>query len=74
MQKKHLGYIIAGCVSLIFILMLSLNVMAANDSQGGQVPFITDKSDRTILKEVLVNQRKTHALLKDIKALLQEAK
>ncbi|MCK5014703.1 MAG: hypothetical protein KAS66_12885 [Candidatus Omnitrophica bacterium] len=71
MQRKHLGYIMAGCISLIFILVLNLNVMAQG---GSQIPFSTDKSDRTILKEVLVNQGKTHALLKEIKVLLQEAK
>ncbi len=63
----------SGCVSLIFILMFSLNVMAAGQA-GGEIPFATDKSDRTMLKEILVNQGKTQALLKDIKALLQEAK
>ena len=77
MQRKHLGYIIVGCISLIFILMLSLNVMAAYDSRGKdgvEIPFKTDMSDRTLLKEIRVNQNKTHALLKDIKVLLKEAK
>ena len=80
MQQKHLNYIIAGCVSLIVVLVLSLNVMAAYDSNtdesktAGQLPFETDKSDRTMLKEIIVNQGKTHALLKEIKTLLQEKK
>lgn len=54
-------------------MMFSLNVMAAGQA-GSEIPFVTDKSDRTMLKEILVNQGKTQALLKDIKALLQEAK
>jgi hypothetical protein len=70
MQKKYLGYVIVGGISLALILMLSLNVMAA----GNQVPFTTDKSDRTILKEILVNQGRTQAMLKEIKVLLQEKK
>ena len=73
MQRKHVSYMIAGCMLFVFILMMSLNVMAAYDG-GSQIPFSTDKSDRTILKEIIVNQQKTHAILKDIKTLLQEAK
>ena len=71
MARKYSSYIIGGVASIILILMLSLNVMAAND---GAIPFSTDKSDRTILKEILTNQRKTHALLGEVKVLLQKAK
>ena len=75
MQKKHLGYIIVASVSLMFVLMLSFNGIAAYDSnKNSEIPFNTDMTDRTMLKEILVNQGKTHALLKEIKTLLQEKK
>jgi hypothetical protein len=70
MSKKIWGYMIAGCMSLAVIIMLGLNVMAADST----MPFATDKTDRTLLKEILVNQDKTLALLQEIKALVQAKK
>ena len=70
MQKKYLGYLTAGSIALVFVLMLGFNVMTAH----GEAPFATDKSDRTIIKDILVNQQKTHALLREIKAQLQNLK
>lgn len=74
MQQKYLGYVITGCIALVLVLVLNLNGMAAFTDDSAGIPFETDKSDRTIIKEILVNQQKTHALLKEIKALLQEKK
>ena len=71
MGKKYLGYGIIGFIVAMLVFMFSLNVMAAHE---GAIPFQTDKSDRTILKEILINQGKTHALLGEIKVLLQAAK
>jgi len=77
MEKKHLVYVIAGCLVLIMVLALSMNVMAAyqsQDKEGVEIPFKTDMSDRTMLKEILVNQQKTLSLLQEIKAAVQEKK
>ena len=71
MTRKYSSYIMGGVMSMILILILSLNVMAAHD---GKIPYTTDKSDRTMLKEILMNQRKTHILLGEVKGLLQEAR
>ena len=71
MQRKTLAFLVAGFVSLVLIFVLSLNVMAAYDSQvDSQAAIQTDKSDRTLLKEIIINQRKTHALLREMKASL----
>jgi len=72
MQRRNLTYLVVGCISLI--LIFSLNVMAAYDDKDVQMPFKTDMTDRTMLKEILVNQGKTHALLNEIKALIKELK
>lgn len=71
MAKRYLGLGIIGVVVVAVVFMFSLNVMAAG---GDSIIFKTDKSTRTIVKEVLVNQRQTHALLREIKALLREKK
>ncbi|MBN1870782.1 MAG: hypothetical protein JW847_09440 [Candidatus Omnitrophica bacterium] len=77
MQKKRYGYILAGLLCLTVILALSLNVMAAYQGQSGddiEIPFKTDMSDRTMLKEILVNQGKIMSLLQEIKASVKEKK
>lgn len=71
MRKRYSNYLVSGIVSVILILVFGLNVMAAHD---GKIPYTTDKSDRTILKNIITNQETTHALLNEIKALLQEEK
>jgi hypothetical protein len=74
MQKKHFGFVIAGVLALVMVMMLSMNTMAAYQSQGDSIdmPFKTDMSDRTMLKEILVNQQKTLSLLNEIKAAVKE--
>ena len=76
MQKKHFGFVIAGVLALVIVMMLSMNTMAAYQNQGDSVemPFKTDMSDRTMLKEILVNQQKTLSLLNEIKAAIKEKK
>lgn len=77
MQKKHFGFVLAGVLALVLVMMLSMNTMAAYQGQGEDnvtMPFKTDMSDRTMLKEILVNQQKTLSLLNEIKAAIKEKK
>jgi len=66
MKKKYLYPSVIGFVLVAGMLIYSVNVMAYE--KGTQKEF---QSDRTLLKEVISNQRKTHALLTDIKSLLK---
>lgn len=77
MQRKYFGFIVAGFLALIIVMMLSVNTMAAYQNQGGdsvEMPFKTDMTDRTMLKEILVNQKKTLGLLQEIKASIKGKK
>jgi len=58
MKKKYLYPSIIGSVLAAVILVLSVNVMAYE--KGTQKSEY--QSDRTLIKEVIANQRKTHAL------------
>ena len=71
MIRKYWGYMVVGCMSLAVVLMLGLNVMAQNDDS---MPFKTDKTDRTLLKDIIVNQEKTLQLLQEIKMMVAEIK
>lgn len=66
MKKKYLYPSIIGSALAVVILIFSVNVMAYE--KGTQKEY---QSDRTLLKEVISNQRKTHALLNEIKASLR---
>ena len=69
MKKKYSNHIIVAIAGLILVFALGMNVMAAHE---GEIPFKTDMSNRTMLKEIIVNQQKTHTLLSEIKGLLQK--
>lgn len=66
MKKKYLYPSVIGSALAAVILIYSVNVMAYE--KGTQKEY---QSDRTLLKEVIANQRKTHALLSEIKASLR---
>ncbi len=66
MKKRYLYPSIIGSALVAIILIYSVNVMAYE--KGTQKEY---QSDRTLLKEVIANQRKTHALLSEIKASLR---
>lgn len=75
MKKSQLAYLTV--FSCVLVLLFSLNVMAqygGSKEVESSMPFATDKTDRTMLKEILVNQGKTLALLSEIKSMLQEKK
>jgi len=63
MKKQYLYPSIIGSALAAIILIYSVNVMAYE--KGTQKEY---QSDRTLIKEVIANQKKTHALLKEIKA------
>lgn len=63
MKKKYLYPSVIGAVLTAVIFIYSINVMAYE--KGTQKEY---QSDRTLLKEIISNQRKTHALLNEIKA------
>jgi len=62
MKKKYLYPSIVGSVLVGVILIYSLNVMAYE--KGTQKEY---QSDRTLLKTIIANQKKTHALLNAMK-------
>ena len=66
MKKKYLYPSIIGSVLVAVIFIYSINVMAYE--QGTQKEY---QSDRTLLKEIIANQKKTHALLSEIKGSLR---
>ena len=66
MKKKYLYPSIIGSALAAVILIFSVNVMAYE--KGTQKEF---QSDRTLLKTIIANQNKTHALLSEIKASLR---
>lgn len=68
MNRKYLNYSVVGVAAIMLVLAVGTNVKAQEKT------FNTDKTDRTIIKEILVKQRETHALLKEIKAALKDIK
>jgi len=66
MKKKYLYPSIIGSVLVAVMFIYSINVMAYE--KGTQKEY---QSDRTLLKTVIANQQKTHALLSEIKASLR---
>jgi len=67
MKKKYLYPSIIGSVLVAIIFIYSINVMAYE--KGTQKVYQTD---RTMIKEVIANQKTTHALLNEIKASLSK--
>ena len=61
----------AGIVALLFFSLFAVNVAAGRG--GSQIPFSTDKSDRTLIKEIRVEQKEILGLLREIKRLLEKA-
>lgn len=68
MEKKYLVPSIIGISLVAMVLIYSVNVMAYGEDKKEQRIYQTD---RTLIKEVIANQRKTHALLSEIKASLR---
>ena len=62
MNKKYLYPSIIGFVLAAGILIYGVNVMAYE--KGTQKEF---QSDRTLLRTIIANQNKTHALLNELK-------
>ena len=60
MNKRYLYPSIIGSVLVAVIFIYSFNVMAYE--KGTQKEY---QSDRTLLKQVIANQNKTHALLNE---------
>ena len=73
MTKKYFGRLAVGFLFITMILAVSLNLMAYQEGETQAPVFATDKSERTLIKEVLVNQGEMLALLREIKAMLQAA-
>jgi len=68
MRKKYLYPTVIGSIFAAVILSYSVNVMAVSDNYTVEREFATD---RTMIKEILANQKLTLALLNEIKASLQ---
>ena len=44
----------------------------AEKKDGSAMPFATDKTDRTLIKEIIVNQKEELEMLREIRSLLIE--
>jgi len=57
MKKKFFNWPVMGVVLVTMLLMVNINAMAYKDSDLTKPAFSTDKSDRSLIKEILVNQK-----------------
>lgn len=73
MQRKIKHKVFIFVVVSILMAGSALTVRAYTDSQG-DVPFETSKTDRTLIKEIYVQQQDTLKLLKEIKTELDQIK
>ena len=71
MTKKQFSWPVVWIAFVAVILMYGANVMAYGTGEKTEKIY---KTDRTLVKEVLANQKTTHALLRDIKGQLQALK
>lgn len=74
-MKKYFHYVVMPVLAAGMMLSLSWNVMAYKNSQGeadAAIPFVTSKSDRTLIKEILLQQTEAIALLREIVGMLEE--
>jgi len=71
MPKVSFNLSIIGAVFLGMALAYSLNIMSFRNASAEEREF---KSDRTLIKEIIANQKQTHALLREIKSSLSKAK
>ena len=71
MAKKNVYFWAVGAVLAAAVLVLGFNAQAYKISEESKDAITTDKSDRTILKEILLNEQEILALLKEVKTMLQ---
>lgn len=71
MRNRYFGRSVVGFLFVTMILALSLNLMAYQRSEAEAPVFATDKSERTLIKEILVNQGEMLSLLREIKTMLE---
>ncbi len=77
MKKRSMPYLAVAGAVIALLLLLNVNGNAYKKESATEdlsQTFVTDKSDRTLLKEILVSQKETAKLLKEIKMLLEEKK
>lgn len=70
MAKKYFNPLVIGTVFIGLVFLYSVNVMALGEEKKEERIYQTD---RTLIKEVIANQKQTHALLNEIKGLLKDA-
>ncbi len=70
MAKKYFNPLVIGAVLMGMVFLYSINVMAYGEGKKEERIYHTD---RTLIKEVIANQKQTHALLSEIKGLLKDA-
>ena len=70
MAKKYFNPLVIGAVLVSIVFLYSINVMALGEEKKEERTYQTD---RTLIKEVIANQKQTHALLSEIKGLLKDA-
>jgi hypothetical protein len=73
-MSKNINRWGVGLFLVIAMLVGGYNVLIYKEGHASDGAFVTDKTDRMLIKEVLVNQQETLTLLKEIKAALDAAK
>jgi len=73
MVKKYFNWPVISAVLVTIVVMGGFNTLAY--TQGNtEGSFSTDKTDRTLIKEIYSNQMQEIALLNEIKSMLQASK
>lgn len=70
MAKKYFNWPIVGALLAGMILMANYNAIAYKDDEGAS-DFVTDKSDRTLIKEIYANQGEMLSILRDIQSRMK---
>ena len=69
MKNKSFSFVVIGSTLALILSLYAINVMAYGDGESHTTQK-EYKTDRSLIKQVIANQKKTHALLKEIKASL----
>lgn len=73
-MSKHVNRWGVGLFLVIMMLMAGYSVITYKESHASDGAFVTDKTDRMLIKDILVNQQETLSLLKEIKGMLEAPK
>lgn len=74
MANKHGKWSIIGALLAGMLLMSGFNVIAPKNGGAQAEQYNTDKTDRTLIKEIHANQQQVLSLLREIKGMIQTSR